>query len=152
MIDLKTRYLGIQLEHPIVASASPLAREFDGIRRLEDAGAAAIVTPSVYEEEIEAEDAAFTSLMERGSLTQPETASYFPDVARPVGSLEGRLETLRRASEACAVPIIASLNGSTPAGWIERFPAWGAEASGQYFQAFQIHPGNMKRAFPQVAL
>lgn len=118
MIDLTTRYLGIELKHPIIASASPLAREFDGIRRLEDAGAAAIVTPSIYEEEIEAEDAAFTTLMERGSLTQPEAASYFPDVVRPVGGLESRLDILRRATEACDVPVIASLNGSTPAGWV----------------------------------
>jgi dihydroorotate dehydrogenase (fumarate) len=118
-MDLKTTYLGLQLDHPVVASASPLSREFDGIRRLEDAGAAAIVMPSIYEEEIEGEDAAFTTLVERGSLAQPEAAGYFPGMAAPVGSLEGRVETLRRASEACAIPIIASLNGSTPTGWVE---------------------------------
>ena len=118
-MDLKTSYLGLQLNHPIVASASPLSRDFDGIRRLEDAGAAAIVMPSIYEEEIEAEDAAFAALVERGSLTQPEASGYFPWTASPVGSLAGRVETLRRASEACAVPIIASLNGSTPTGWVD---------------------------------
>lgn len=118
-MDLKTSYLGLQLDHPIIASASPLSRDFDGIRRLEDAGAAAIVMPSIYEEEIEAEDAAFTALVERGSLAQPEAAGYFPWTASPVGSLAGRVETLRRASEACAAPIIASLNGSTPSGWVE---------------------------------
>jgi len=118
-MDLRTAYLGLRLDHPIVASSSPLSREFDGIRRLEDAGAAAIVMPSVYEEEIEAEDAALTMLVERGSLAHPEAASYFPGLSRPVGSLHGRLETLRRASEACGIPIIASLNGSTPAGWVE---------------------------------
>ncbi len=118
-MELATNYLGLTLAHPVVASASPLSREFDGIRRLEDAGAAAIVMPSIYEEEIEAEDTAFTTLVERGSLAQPEAAGYFPWTAAPVGSLAGRLETLRRAAEACAVPIIASLNGSTPAGWID---------------------------------
>ncbi len=118
-MNLETTYLGLQLDHPVVASASPLSREFDGIRRLEDAGAAAIVMPSIYEEEIEAEDAAFTTLVERGSLAQPEAAGYFPWTVAPVGSLAGRVETLRRASEACAIPIIASLNGSTPAGWVE---------------------------------
>jgi len=118
-MDLRSTYLGLELDHPIVASASPLSRDFDGIRRLEDAGAAAIVMPSVYEEEIEAEDAAFATLMERGSLAQPEAANYFPNASWSVGSLEGRLETVRRAGEACAVPIIASLNGSTPAGWVE---------------------------------
>jgi len=118
-MNLATRYLGLQLEHPIVASASPLSRDFDGIRRLEDAGAAAIVTPSIYEEEIEAEDAAFTALVERGSFAQPEAAGYFPWTASPVGSLAGRVETLRRASDSCSVPVIASLNGSTPSGWVE---------------------------------
>ena len=62
-MDLRTAYLGLQLDHPIVAAASPLSREFDTIRRLEDAGAAAVVTPSVYEEEIEAEDMAFTEMV-----------------------------------------------------------------------------------------
>lgn len=118
-MDLRTTYLGLQLDHPIIASASPLSRDFDGIRRLEDAGAAAIVMPSIYEEEIEAEDSAFTTLVERGSFAQPEASGYFPWTASPVGSLAGRMETLRRASSACAIPIIASLNGSTPSGWIE---------------------------------
>ena len=114
MIDLKTTYLGLDLSHPVVASATPLAREFDGIRKLEDAGAAAVVTPSVYEEEIEAEDAAFTSLMERGSLTQPETAGYFPDIARPVGGLEGRLDILRRHMEDGVGRLLDPLLGKRP--------------------------------------
>ena len=118
-MKLATDYLGLKLAHPIVASASPLAREFDGIRRLEDAGAAAVVMPSIYEEEIEAEDAAYLSLVEQGSWTQPEAASgYFPEMtAFRVGGLQARLETLQRAAAACAIPIIASLNGSTPQGW-----------------------------------
>ena len=118
-MKLATDYLGLKLAHPIVASASPLSREFDGIRRLEDAGAAAVVMPSIYEEEIEAEDAAYLALVEQGSWTQPEAASgYFPEMtAFRVGGLQARLETLQRAAEACAIPIIASLNGSTPQGW-----------------------------------
>ncbi len=120
-MKLATRYLGLALDHPIVASASPLSRDFDGIRRLEDAGAAAVVTPSVYEEEIEAEDAAYRQLVEHGSWTQPEAPDgYFPQVAPfRAGGLEARLETLRRAAGACAIPVIASLNGSTPQGWTE---------------------------------
>ncbi len=118
-MKLATDYLGLTLAHPVVASASPLSREYDGIRRLEDAGAAAVVTPSVYEEEVEAEDAAYVKLVEQGSWTQPEaTAGYFPEMtAFRVGGLQARLETLRRAADACAIPIIASLNGSTPVGW-----------------------------------
>jgi dihydroorotate dehydrogenase (fumarate) len=118
-MNLATRYLGLDLEHPIVASASPLSRDLDGILRLEDAGCAAIVTPSIYEEEIEAEDQAFAELIERGSFAQPEAAGYFPNPSRPVGGLIGRIETLRKAVRACDVPIIASLNGSTPSGWTE---------------------------------
>ena len=118
-MELRTNYLGLQLDHPIIASASPLSRDFDGIRRLEDAGAGAVVMPSVYEEEVEAEDMAFAMLMEHGNLAHPEAASYFPGLSRPVGVLAERVETLRCASEACSIPIIASLNGSTPAGWVE---------------------------------
>lgn len=117
-IDLTTRYLGLELAHPIVASPSPLARDLDGIRRLEDAGAAAIVLPSIYEEEVEAEDERHLELLEQGSSMQPEAAGYFPAAHRDVGSLEARLTTLRRAREACTVPIIASLNGVAPSGWV----------------------------------
>jgi dihydroorotate dehydrogenase (fumarate) len=118
-MNLETRYLGLTLTHPIVASASPLSRDLDGIRQLEDAGAAAVVMPSVYEEEIVAEDTAYEALVERGSWSQPEAAGgYFPETpAFRVGGLQARLETLQRASSACAIPIIASLNGSTPRGW-----------------------------------
>lgn len=118
MVDLATSYLGLPLAHPVVASASPLGRELDGIRRLEDAGAAAVVLPSIYEEEIEAEDAITLALVEQGSWTQPEAADYFPSRYRDVGGLDARLETIRRAREACAIPVIASLNGSAPAGWV----------------------------------
>ena len=118
-MNLATTYLGLELDHPIVASASPLSREFDGIRRLEDAGAAAVVMPSIYEEEILAEDTAYAELVDRGAQTQPEAAGgYFPEPAMfRVGGLEARMETLSRAADSCAIPIIASLNGATPAGW-----------------------------------
>ena len=118
-MKLATTYLGLNLDHPIVASSSPLSREFDGIRRLEDAGAAAVVMPSIYEEEIVAEDIAYTELVEQGSWTQPEAAGgYFPELtAFRVGGLDARVETLRRAVDSCSIPIIASLNGSTPEGW-----------------------------------
>ncbi len=118
MVDLATTYLGLPLAHPVVASASPLGRELDGIRKLEDAGAAAVVLPSIYEEEVEAEDALTVALVEEGSWTQPEAADYFPSRYREVGGLEARLETIRRANEACAIPVISSLNGSAPAGWV----------------------------------
>jgi dihydroorotate dehydrogenase (fumarate) len=89
-MDLSTRYLGLELKHPIVASASPLTADIDGIRQLVDAGAAAVVMASVFEEEV----------VDRGGL-------------------EGRLETLRQASKQSNVPIIASLNGKTRSGWVD---------------------------------
>jgi dihydroorotate dehydrogenase (fumarate) len=117
-LDLSTPYLGLELAHPLVASPSPLAKDLDGIRRLEDAGAAAIVLPSIYEEEVEAEDARHLALLEQGSSAQPEAAGYFPAIHRDVGGLDARLSILRRAREACAVPIIASINGVAPTGWV----------------------------------
>ncbi len=90
-MDLSTRYLGLDLPHPIVASASPMSRNLDGVRRLEDAGAAAIVLQSLYEEDVRAGSA----------------------------RVDDHLRLVRDAVESCDVPIIASLNGATPAGWTE---------------------------------
>lgn len=119
MVDLRTRYLGLELAHPIVASASPISKELDGIRRLEDSGAAAIVMFSLFEEQIRAEGAALESLVSAGTESFAESLTYFPDVGDfRVGP--GRyLELLHRAREAVDVPVIASLNGTTSAGWID---------------------------------
>ena len=118
-MSLATRYLGLQLAHPIVAAASPLTATLDGMRRLEDAGAAAVVMSSLYEEQIRAEDTAYALYTEHGSNSQPEAGSYFPELADYDGGVSGHLETLRRASEALDIPVIASLNGTTAEGWIE---------------------------------
>ena len=115
---LATRYLGLELAHPIVASASPLTATLDGMRRLEDAGAAAVVMASLYEEQIRAEDTAYALFTEHGSESQAEASSYFPELADYDGGVSGHLETLRRAAEALDIPVIASLNGTTAAGWI----------------------------------
>ena len=116
-MSLATRYLGLQLAHPIVASASPLTATLDGMRRLEDAGAAAVVMASLYEEQIREEDTAYARYTEHGSDSQAEASSYFPELADYDGGVSGHLETLRRASEALDIPVIASLNGTTDAGW-----------------------------------
>jgi dihydroorotate dehydrogenase (fumarate) len=117
-MSLSTRYLGLQLAHPIVASASPLTATLDGMRRLEDAGAAAVVMASLYEEQIRAEDTAYALYTEHGSDSQAEAGSYFPELPDYDSGTSGHLETLRRASEALAIPVIASLNGTTAEGWI----------------------------------
>ena len=116
-MSLATRYLGIQLAHPIVAAASPLTATLDGMRRLEDAGAAAVVMSSLYEEQIRAEDTAYALYTEQGSDSQAETGSYFPEIPDYDSGVSGHLETLRRASEALDIPVIASLNGTTTEGW-----------------------------------
>lgn len=116
-MDLTTSYLGLELSHPIIASASPLTSSFDGMRRMEDAGAAAVVMASLYEEQIRAEDTAYALFTEHGSFSQAEAGSYFPDLPDYNRGVSGHLETLRRASEALAIPVIASLNATTNDGW-----------------------------------
>lgn len=118
-MDLSTRYLGLDLKHPIVASASPLTATMDGIRRLADAGASAIVMASIYEEQVTAEELALVELQEHGSETQAEASGYFPEVPGHRSVLEAQLELLRRASERAGVPVIASLNGASNAGWVD---------------------------------
>jgi dihydroorotate dehydrogenase (fumarate) len=115
---LATRYLGLQLAHPIVAAASPLTATLDGMRRLEDAGAAAVVMASLYEEQIRAEDTAYALYTEHGSESQAEATSYFPELPDYDSGVSGHLETLRSACESLDIPVIASLNGTTDEGWI----------------------------------
>jgi len=118
-MNLATKYLGLQLAHPIVASASPLSATLDGMRQLEDAGAAAVVMASLYEEQIRAEDTAYALYTEQGSDSQAEASSYFPDLPDYDSGVSGHLDTLRRASDALDIPVIASLNGTTTEGWID---------------------------------
>jgi dihydroorotate dehydrogenase (fumarate) len=117
-MSLATRYLGLQLAHPIVVAASPLTATVDGMRRLEDAGAAAVVMSSLYEEQIRAEDTAYALYTEHGSDSQAEAGSYFPELPDYDNGVSGYLETLERASDALDIPVIASLNGTTDEGWI----------------------------------
>jgi len=118
IMSLATRYLGLQLAHPIVAAACPLTATLDGMRQLEDAGAAAVVMSSLYEEQIRAEDTAYALYTEHGSNSQAEAGSYFPELVDYDSGVSGHLETLRRTSEALDIPVIASLNGTTDEGWV----------------------------------
>ena len=117
-MNLQTTYLGLPLAHPVIASASPLSATFDGIRRLEDAGAAAIVTASIYEEEAQAEAAALAAFGTVGAESHPEVTSYLPPLPGHAGALSAHLELIRRAADSVSVPLIASLNGVTREGWI----------------------------------
>jgi dihydroorotate dehydrogenase (fumarate) len=118
-MDLTTQYLGMRLPHPLVAGASPLSDDLDGVRRLEDAGAAAIVLRSLFEEQITREQVAEYMNLDYPGDSFAEAISYFPSPnAFALGPVQ-YLEHLRRAKDAVNIPIVASLNGATPGGWIE---------------------------------
>jgi dihydroorotate dehydrogenase (fumarate) len=117
MIDLSTEYLGFKLRTPLVASASPLSQELDGIRRLEDAGASAIVLYSIFEEQIRQEAVELEYRLAAGTESFAESLTYLPAPGEFRTGPEGYLEHIRRAKKAVGVPIIASLNGATVGGW-----------------------------------
>ena len=118
-MDLRTTYMGMELKHPIVASASPLSGTVANIKRLEDAGASAVVMFSLFEEQLKHESAALEHLMTAGTESFAESLSYFPEVDDYTVGPDSYLELLRKASEAVDIPIIGSLNGITNTGWIE---------------------------------
>jgi dihydroorotate dehydrogenase (fumarate) len=120
-MSLATKYLGLTLKNPLIASASPLNGKLDNFRRLEDAGAAAIVLPSLFQEQIEAESEAQEARVTIHGESSPEAQSYFPAaISGPYGVRPERyLDLIRRGTEAVAIPVIASLNGSSRAGWID---------------------------------
>lgn len=117
VVDLRTTYLGLDLPHPVVASASPLASTLDGVRRLEDGGVAAIVLPSLFEEQIQWENEAIEALTSLGAESVGEAQSYFPLPSDFAAGPDAYLDFVRDAKAAVAVPIIASLNAVTPTGW-----------------------------------
>src|SRR5688572_30577284 len=114
MPDLSTSYLGLRLAHPIVASASPLSHNLDGIRRLEDGGAAAVVLFSLFEEQIRWENETLARLTAVGADSTGEASSYFPPIGDFAAGPDSYLDLVRQAREAVGVPIIASLNGMSP--------------------------------------
>jgi dihydroorotate dehydrogenase (fumarate) len=130
-VDLRSRYLGLELKHPIVASASPLTSSVDSLRRLEDAGVAAVVLPSLFEEQIEHEEMATHHLLLAGTEVSPEAHGFFPEPQNYSTGPEKYLKLIADAKKALAVPVIASLNGYTPGGWTQiakQFEAAGADA------------------------
>lgn len=115
---LTTSYLGLHLAHPFMAGASPLVDDLGMVRRLEDAGSAAIVMHSLYEEQIIDEALALPQLLEEPAESSAEARSYFP--RRPEFALgpDEYLEQVWRIRQAVRVPVIGSLNGMTPGGWL----------------------------------
>lgn len=119
MADLTTSYLGMELRTPLVPSASPLSQEVSSIRRMEDAGAAAVVLYSLFEEQLRQESLELNYHLSAGTESFAESLSYFPRASEYRLGPEGYLEHIRRAKEAVGIPIIASLNGATAGGWAE---------------------------------
>jgi dihydroorotate dehydrogenase (fumarate) len=119
MIDFSTKYLGLDLKGPIVVSSTPLSESIDSVRRMEDAGASAIVLTSLFEEQLELESKALDEDLSRGTESFAESLGYLPDLNDYRMTQEVYLEHLRRAKAAVAIPIMASLNGATTGGWIK---------------------------------
>ena len=118
-MDLSTTYLGLALPHPLVVGASPLADDLDGVRQLEDAGAAAIVMRSLFAEQVAREQIAALIHMDRHGESFGEALSYFPRPEAFVLGPHEYLEHLSKVKAAVKVPVIASLNGSRPGKWLE---------------------------------
>lgn len=126
--DLSTAYLGLQLRSPLVASSSPLTGDLDGLRRLEDAGAAAVVLPSLFEEEIHHGASEVDRLLETGAESFGEALSYFPELEEYDTGPDRYLRLVEDAKRILDIPVVASLNGTTPGGWLEH--AKGIEEAG----------------------
>jgi dihydroorotate dehydrogenase (fumarate) len=116
-MDLSTRYLGLALRNPLVASASPLSNTLDGVRRLADAGVGAVVLFSLFEEQLRREAERSARLADAGTDSFAESLSYFPAGADSDAGPRRYLSLLERAATAVDIPVIGSLNGVTPGGW-----------------------------------
>ncbi len=128
MADLSTTYMGLTLRNPIVASSSPLSRETDAIKELEDAGVAAVVLHSLFEEQVTLEQKSLNENLVRGSESFAEALSYFPPYDTFTFAPDEYVENIRRTKESVDVPVIGSLNGTSRGGWIEY--AWKMEQAG----------------------
>jgi len=118
-MDLSTTYLGFTLPHPLMPGSSPLADDLDTVRRLEDAGAAAIVLRSLFEEQIVSDELATVRAWESPSHAHAEASSYMPEPEVFALGTHDYLEQVQKIKKAVRVPVIASLNGTTPENWIE---------------------------------
>ncbi len=118
MTDLSTQYLGLALTSPLVASASPLSEQIDNLRRMEEAGAGAVVLHSLFEEQITRESGELDAHLSHGTESFAESLTYFPDLTNYNLGPEEYLKHIGRARKAVTIPVIASLNGTSPGGWV----------------------------------
>jgi dihydroorotate dehydrogenase (fumarate) len=118
MIDLSTTYLGLKLKNPLVVSSSPLTETLESIERLEEAGAAAVVLPSIFEEQLALESNGLDRDLSRGTESFAESLSFLPSYEDYRQGQDAYLSHLLRAKSACSIPVLASLNGATAKGWV----------------------------------
>jgi dihydroorotate dehydrogenase (fumarate) len=118
-MDLTTRYLGLNLRTPLVPSASPLSNEVDNVKRMEDAGASAVVLHSLFEEQVKGEQDAIQYHMMYGTDSFPESLTFFPQPADFSTGPEEYLSKIRKVKDSVRIPVIASLNGAAIGGWID---------------------------------
>ncbi|MGE3779542.1 MAG: dihydroorotate dehydrogenase-like protein [Pirellulaceae bacterium] len=117
-IDLKTHYLGLTLKNPLMASASPLTGNLDMLRRLEEVGMAAVVLPSLFEEQIEHEEMEIARLYEDHAESFAESLTHFPELEDFHTGPRDYLRLIEQARRAVSIPVIASLNGASEGGWL----------------------------------
>jgi len=117
-IDLSTQYLGLKLKSPLVASSSPMCGDVGNIRRLEDAGAAAVVLQSLFEEQIDYESNELDRFIEQAAEIGAESTSHFPEMSGRVMGPDAYLAHIVKCKQAVKIPVIASLNGTTTGGWL----------------------------------
>ncbi|MBK9126390.1 MAG: dihydroorotate dehydrogenase-like protein [Phycisphaerales bacterium] len=118
-MDLTTKYMGLTLKNPLVPSAGPLTANIDSIRRLEDAGASAVVLHSVFEEQLAHEAEELDYHLQAGAESFAESLSYFPRFEEYRLGPDAYLDHVRKAKAAVRIPVIGSLNGFTTGGWVE---------------------------------
>ena len=157
MIDLTTTYLGLGLKNPLVASASPLCDSLDKIRGLEDHGIAAVVLPSLFEEQLAVEGETLDEDLFRGSDSFAESLDYFPDLATYNLGPDGYLNLIRQAKASISIPVIGSLNGVSAGGWIRyarEIEQAGADALELNLYSIETDPelsaSNVERAYIEL--
>lgn len=131
MSDMTTRYLGLELKNPLVASSSPLCQDLDKIKQMEEAGLSAVVLHSLFEEQINIESEELNRYLVQGTERFAESLTYFPEMGSYNIGPEEYLDHLSEAKDAVEIPVIASLNGVSTGGWIEyaeRMEEAGADA------------------------
>lgn len=148
--ELNTTYLGLKLKNPLVVSACPLTAEIDQLKRLEQAGAAATVLPSLFEEQIEHDSMQMAEAQEFGTESFAEALTYFPQQDEYRSGPEKYLETIAKAKKAVAIPIVASINGTSKGGWV-RYAKMMQEAGADALELnVYFVPGELEMTGPDV--